>query len=168
MGVVFEVRTAAIQELEDGLPPAALAIENARRKARAVAELAPGRWILGADTVVALEGRLFGKPSSPDQARAYLRALSGRTHEVVTGCCLCGPDGVHEVFHETTRVTFRALDDAAIDDYLARVHVLDKAGAYAIQEHGERIIAGIEGSRANVIGLPVERLEAVLVKHGLR
>jgi septum formation protein len=147
--------------------PADLARENARRKAQAVAAMRPGRWVLGADTVVALDERLFGKPASPDQARKFLEALSGQTHEVITGCALIDPDGEAEIFHEISRVTFHVLTDGMIGRYLAEVNVLDKAGAYALQERGEWIIERVEGSRANVIGLPTEALERVLIRRKL-
>ncbi len=171
LGVRFEVVTARVREL-DGvtsphLSPADLARENGRRKAKAVATLRPGRWVLGADTVVALEKRIMGKPVSIDQARDFLSALSGRTHEVVTGCALIAPEGEAEIFHETTRVTLRDLSFQMIGRYLGEVNVLDKAGGYALQERGEWIVERVEGSRSNVIGLPTEALERVLQRRGL-
>ncbi len=171
MGVQFEVVTAEVCELDaessPDLSPVELAIENARLKAEAVAKARPGRWVLGADTVVALDGRIYGKPASPDQAREFLRALSGREHQVITGCALANPDGAVELFHEVTRVTFLALTDEVIERYLGEVSVLDKAGAYALQERGEWIIERVAGSRTNVIGLPTEHLEEVLRTHQL-
>lgn len=171
MGVAFEVVTAGVPELDavssPGLAPVELALENARRKALAVAHLRPGRWVLGADTVVALGPRLLGKPASPEQAREFLRALSGQVHEVITGCALVRGDDAPDIFHEVTRVTFRALTDEIITHYLAEVHVLDKAGAYALQERGEWIVERVEGSRTNVIGLPTEAVEKVLLRRGL-
>ncbi len=129
--------------------------------------LRPERWVLGADTVVFLEERFFGKPASLDEAKEFLRALSGRTHEVATACALLAPDGHVEVFDEVSRVTFRALTDDAIGRYLAEVNVFDKAGAYALQERGERLIERVEGSRANVIGLPIEVLTKYFQAAGL-
>lgn len=173
MGVSFEVLTADVAELDakssPNLAPLDLARENARLKARAVAgsAKAKGRWVLGADTVVALDGRIYGKPASPDEARTFLRTLGDRTHEVITGCALMAPDGAESVFHDITRVTFLPLSDEIIARYLAEVHVLDKAGAYALQERGEWIVARVEGSRSNVIGLPVEMLEKVLLSNGM-
>lgn len=171
LGVPFEVVTAGVAEIEalsaTHPAPADLARENARRKTEAVAALRPGRWVLGADTVVALGDRLFGKPASRDAARDFLRALSGRTHDVITGCALANPrDGV-EIFHEISRVTFRELSDELIGRYLAEVPVLDKAGAYAVQERGEWIVERVEGSRSNVIGLPTEALERIFHRRGL-
>jgi septum formation protein len=171
MGVRFEVVTAEVNEHDaesaPHLAPVDLARENARQKAEAVAALRPGRWILGADTVVALDERLFGKPASLDEAREFLRALSGETHEVITGCALIAPNGEAEIFHEISRVTFHVLTDETIERYLAEVAVLDKAGAYALQERGEWIVERVEGSRTNVIGLPTEALAQVFQKRGL-
>jgi len=171
LGVCFEVITADVPELDEatspGLTPAELARENARRKAAAVATLYSGRWVLGADTVVALGNRLFGKPASREEARAFLRALSGHSHEVITGCALMAPDGREEIFHDVSTVTFRELSGETIERYLAEVSVLDKAGAYALQERGEWIIESVQGSRNNVIGLPTELLGKVFKKCGL-
>ena len=171
-GVEFEVVVAeGVVELDGGsrpdLSPVELALANAGLKARAVAARNAGRCILGADTVVALERRIFGKPSSGEEAREFLRALSGRTHEVVTGCVLIGVDGAEQSLHEVSRVTFRELTAVEIERYLAAVDVLDKAGGYALQEHGDWIVAAVVGSRANVIGLPVERLAEVLRERGV-
>jgi septum formation protein len=170
-GVEFEVVTAGVAELDaatsPGLAPAELAIANARLKAAAVTRLRPGRWVLGADTVVALAGRIFGKPASLEEAGDFLRALSGRTHEVMTGVTLLSPEGGEASFHEISHVTFRILSDDIITRYLAEVPVLDKAGGYALQERGEWIVAGVAGSRTNVIGLPVEKLSELLRARGL-
>ncbi len=173
MGVRFEVVTADVREHDsDSSPhfaPTELARENARLKAMAVAQSEKGarRWVLGADTVVALGDCLFAKPATLEEAGEFLRALSGHTHEVITGCALVDPERTTFLFHEVTRVTFHALSDATIARYLAEVSVLDKAGAYALQERGEWIIERVEGSRTNVIGLPTETLEKVLNQHGL-
>lgn len=173
MGVRFEVVTVDVREHDsDSAPhfaPVELARENARLKAVAVAESEKGarRWVLGADTVVALGDRLFAKPGTLEEAAEFLRALSGETHEVITGCALVDPERGIFLFHEVTRVTFRALSDEVIARYLAEVSVLDKAGAYALQERGEWIIERVEGSRTNVIGLPTEALEKVLIERGL-
>jgi septum formation protein len=170
MGLAFEVVVADVRELDAAsspeLPPAELAMENARLKAVAGAALRPGCWILGADTVVALEGRLFGKPANLARAADCLRALSGRTHEVITGCTLIDPAGTKTLFHDVSRVTFRPLNDENIAEYLAQVHVLDKAGAYALQERGDLIVACVAGSRTNVIGLPTEKLALLLAQRG--
>ena len=169
-GVVpeFEVVVAdGIEEAHDAaLTPAGLTEHNARLKAVAVAAHFPGRLVLGADTLVYLDGEPLGKPSTRDEAAAMLRRLSGRTHTVCTGVCLAGPDaGTVDCFHDVTEVRFRQLDEQTIARYLANVFVLDKAGAYAIQECGDMIVEGIRGSLSTVIGLPVEALEARLRRH---
>jgi septum formation protein len=144
-----------------GLP--ALVLANARVKATDVAARHPGSVVLGADTLVWLEGRPLGKPVDLAAARAMLSRLSGRVHEVCTGVSLVRLEPRLQIeFHETTRVRFRNLDEQLIGAYLSKVDVLDKAGAYALQEHGEMIVESVEGSRSNVVGLPVERTLAAL------
>ncbi len=136
---------------------------NACRKAIAVSEAHRDATVIGADTVVALADRLFGKPADETDAARMLGELSGRTHEVTTGVCvMCRSTGELTVLADTTRVTFRPLTAEIICDYLDRVHVLDKAGAYAIQEYGEQLVEHLDGSFTNVVGLPVERLKSVL------
>jgi septum formation protein len=136
---------------------------NAYRKARAVAKKCPDALVLGADTLVYLETKLFGKPANLEDAYRMLKQLQGRTHEVVTGVCLIHlRNHRQKIFAESTSVTFRRLDAKQIQDYLGRINPLDKAGAYAIQEHGERIVAQVSGSLSNVVGLPLERLRAEL------
>ena len=171
LGVPFEVVTVNVTELDGQtapqMAPTAVAGENAGRKVEAVSPWYPERWILGADTVVFLEEKLMGKPASLDEARIFLRALSGKTHEVATACALLSPDGGWEICVDKSRVTFHALTEETIERYLAEVNVLDKAGGYALQEDGEWIIESVEGSRHNVIGLPTELLEKVFKRRGL-
>ena len=139
---------------------------NARAKAREVAARHPRSVVLGADTLVWLDGIPLGKPPGLDEARQMLRQLSGRVHEVATGVHLLRMEPRQQAeFHEVTRVRFRNLDESIIDRYLASVDVLDKAGAYALQEHGDLLVETVEGSRSNVIGLPVERTMAALRHH---
>jgi septum formation protein len=169
MGVRFEVVTADVEEVMD---PAKVAIRsmaghNAGLKARAVAQAHPGRWVLGADTIVVLGDRVLGKPPNLEAARDYLSALSGQVHEVITGCCLIGPKGNLRSLHDISRVRFRPLSAETITKYLAQVHVLDKAGAYALQEHGEWLVEGIDGSRDNILGLPTEKLAREFEAFGL-
>ncbi|MGA0848918.1 MAG: Maf family protein [Chthoniobacterales bacterium] len=166
-GVDFVPEAALAAEIHDpALGMAGLVISNARTKALEVATRYPGAVVMGADTLVWLDGHALGKPSSPDDARRMLRALAGRVHEVVTGVHLVRLDPRQQVeFHEVTRVRFRALDDKMIEDYLSMVDVMDKAGAYALQERGEMIVEAVEGSRSNVVGLPVERVVAALEHH---
>jgi len=164
LGLDFEILVSGVEEVEDGpLMPADIAVTNACRKAIAVAEARPDATIIGADTVVSIGRTLFGKPASTQDAAAMLGKLSGTTHEVTTGVCVVrGPGGELSVFAETTRVRFHALTASQIQQYLELVDVLDKAGSYAIQEHGDRLIQQIEGSFSNVVGLPIERLAALL------
>jgi septum formation protein len=169
LGVAFEVVTADVEEVMDpaAMPVRELPAHNAGLKARAVARQQPGRWVLGADTLVVLGERLFGKPPTREAAQEYLATLSGCTHEVITGCCLVAPGGAEELFAVASRVTFRTLAPELIARYLNAVHVLDKAGGYALQQHGEWLVENIEGSRTNILGLPTEELGVRLRSHGL-
>ncbi len=164
-GVRFRVEPARVDEVPsvEGCPRET-ATHNATLKAVEVAGRFPGRPVLGADTVVALGERILGKPAHEEEARAMLRELSGRTHSVVTGVCLVRPDGSQVVFAVESRVRFYPLTDREIAGYIADVHVLDKAGAYALQEEGARIVQSVEGSRDNVIGLPVAEVLAALTR----
>ena len=119
-----------------------------------------------ADTVVALEGAVLGKPASPEEAARMLAALSGRTHQVYTGLTLAGPGAVCTE-HEVTDVTFRALSGAEIAAYVATGEPMDKAGAYGIQGLGGLLVAGIQGDYHNVVGLPVCRLGRMLLDFGV-
>jgi septum formation protein len=122
--------------------------------------------VIAADTTVALGRRLFAKPADRAEAVRMLRCLSGRKHVVVTGVAIRHA-GRERIFSESSEVQFRELTDATIEAYLERVHVYDKAGAYAIQESGELIIASWAGAFENIMGLPVERLRRELVQLGL-
>jgi septum formation protein len=128
----------------------------------------PEAVVIGADTLVFIDGEPLGKPADLGEARAMLRRLAGRLHRVCTGVCIIFPDGGRRVFHDTTEVRFRPLDEAAIDAYLAVANPLDKAGAYGIQESGELIVEGISGSYENVMGLPADHVIAALANAGLR
>jgi septum formation protein len=170
-GIPFRALPARVREHEPpttaGKRAAAVALHNARLKAGAVARACPGRWVLGADTVVALDGRLYAKPRDLAHAARMLSRLQGRTHRVTTGVCLRRAPGGRAEFTVTSRVTFRPMDAAAIAGYLKRVHALDKAGAYAAQERAHLIILRVRGSWSNVVGLPMERLRRELRALGL-
>lgn len=154
-GLKFEVKPSPAEEIYDAaLAPAVLCERNAELKACAVVE--PGAAVIGADTLVFIDDLPLGKPRDLDEARAMLRRLSGREHAVCTGVCIVGPSGEPDCFHELTKVRFRGLSDQVIDDYFSKVNPLDKAGSYGIQEFGEMLVEGIEGSFDNVMGLPVE------------
>ncbi len=141
-----------------------LPVRNASLKAGAVAALKPGCYVLGVDTVIMLDGRIYGKPASLDEARSMLKNLSGREHQVISGVAIFHPDGTKDEFSISSRVKFAELSEKMIDDYLACAPVLDKAGAYAIQEHPEMLGAEVSGSIDNVIGLPTEELAQHLEK----
>ena len=162
----FQIVPSAATEIFDGqLSPWELCQLNAHRKARVVAKKHPDALVLGADTLVFLDEEIMGKPANLADAKRMLTQLQGRTHQVVTGISL-----IHLRAHRertiavSTDVTFRPLTDGQIEDYLVKVNPLDKAGAYAIQEHGEMIVAEIFGSYSNVVGLPVEQLKSELEK----
>lgn len=166
-GVRFDVFAAHTAEH----PPAGwsgrdLCLANAAHKAEAAAEVHPGRIVLGADTIVVMNERIYEKPAGLDEAARMLEELCGHVHEVLTGVCL-----LHRVtarrclFRESTRVKFRLRADVDIAAYLASIDPLDKAGAYSAQEDGGRLIESVEGSRANVVGLPIERVLEALRTH---
>lgn len=169
-GVNFRAVASAAEELDDpalGLP--GLVLANARTKALEVAARHPAAVVLGADTLVWVDGLPLGKPADPAEARRMLALLAGRVHEVVTGVHLVRLQPLVQVeFHEITRVRFHRLGSDDIEAYLSRVEVLDKAGAYALQEHGEMLVESVEGSRSNVMGLPLERTLAALRHFGDR
>ena len=146
-----------------------LTMWNAIRKAVPVARAYPDKVVLAADTLIALDDEIIGKPADFEQATQILQRLSGRTHEVCSAVFICHfADARSATFHEVSRVRFRRLSSATIKDYLAKVDPLDKAGAYAAQGRGAEVIAKIDGSYTNVIGLPMEKAVAALAKFGIR
>lgn len=154
-GLSFQIHSPDVDELEAGdLPPRELCLANARLKCLAVAQVHSEATVLGADTVVALDGKVFGKPRDLDEAAGNLRQFRGRVHEVMTGVVLARGPQLSE-FVETSYVKFRNYSDQTIADYLAKVPVLDKAGGYAIQDHGEMLVERFEGDFDNIVGLPV-------------
>ena len=137
----------------------ALVMENARIKASSVVQSNLQHWVLGADTLVALEERVFGKPKSVGEATEMLQFLSGQTHQVSTGLCLINKTlDYEETRVETSQVTFKEINDSTIEEYFNEVNPLDKAGGYAIQTRPDLIVEKFEGSRSNVIGLPLQML----------
>ena len=153
----------ATEVAHEHLTPLEICQLNAHRKARAVAKRIPDALVIGADTLVFLDNKILGKPRNRADARRMLARLQGRTHQVVTGVSLIQLRTHRErVFAISTDVLFHPLDAGQIRDYLSRINTLDKAGAYAIQESGEKIISEISGSYSNVVGLPVERLREEL------
>lgn len=169
LGIPFEVMVAAVVEHEHpDTDPRHLVAHNAALKADWVAARHPEAWVLGADTTVFIAGKVLNKPADPTEARAMLRRLSGRTHTVFTGLALRrAAEGFRWDGGVASDVTFRTLSDEIIETYLARVHTLDKAGGYAIQEHGDLIVARREGSLSNIVGLPLDETKQILTTVGL-
>jgi len=164
----FEIRPAAGEEsASPDLTPAQLVEALSRQKAREIALSADAQdVIIAADTVVAADGRVLGKPHSPEEARQMLRFLSGRTHTVYTGVSVCRGDQMLTQ-HEATDVVFRPLTEAEIAAYVATGEPMDKAGAYGIQGRGCVLVEGIRGDYYNVMGLPVCRLGLMLRDFGV-
>ena len=164
MDIEFEIVPSHAEESMDGgdfIPD--LCEANARAKAEPIAELHPECLVIAADTLVYLEDELFGKPTHVDDAARMLTRLQGRTHQVATGVSLIYHNGeISKVFSVITNVTFLPLGREQIDEYLAGIDPLDKAGGYAIQQDKHKIIKRVSGSISNVVGLPVERLKEEL------
>jgi septum formation protein len=156
LGVEFSVQVPDVEELEAG-PPHEVALENAYRKASAIAAGSAEGPVLGVDTVVSLGARMYGKPADFDEARATLSALAGRRHAVISGICLI-QDGRSRTATAQTVVEFRELSEALIEWYLASGEWRGRAGGYAIQGRGGALVAAIEGDYLNVVGLPVATL----------
>ena len=151
------------EEIHDAsIPLSQLCEKNAELKAEAVAVSNADAAVIGADTLVWIDGEPLGKPKDMDDARAMLRKLGGRSHTVCTGVCVIFPGGVVRRFHDLTAVHFLPLDEARISEYFEKANPLDKAGAYGIQESGELIVDRIEGAFDNVMGLPVAKVVEVL------
>jgi septum formation protein len=161
--ITFEVVAPRYVEHDPpGLDPVGLVRGHAEGKARSAQE--NGRVTLGVDTAVVLDGRVYGKPVDREDAEGMLRELSGCTHTVVSGLCLLGP-GFDVVGDETTEVTFRPLSPALLATYLESVEWEGRAGAYAIQGLGGRLVERIEGDYLNVVGLPGPLLVSLLELH---
>lgn len=162
-GLPFRVIVSDAEEITSApATPAELAAENAKLKALAVArDLPASSIVIGADTIVVLDGHVFGKPRDEQDAKRMLRELSGRSHEVITGVCIVRNEAC-ETFADVTHVNFRELSDDEIDAYVASREPLDKAGAYGIQGGAAAFVASIDGDYDNVVGLPVERLRRTL------
>ena len=162
-GLEFSVVVRDTEEVHDAsLLPEELCARNAAAKAEAVAAEYPQATVIGADTLVFIDNTPLGKPADEAEAVSMLTRLQGRTHCVCTAVAVVMPYGVRRDFAEKSFVTFRPLTREQILHYMSLVHVYDKAGAYAVQEHGELIIEKVEGDIDNVIGLPVTALKNVL------
>ena len=157
IGIPFESVDSGIEETAHArLSPVELACRIAVRKAESVQHLYPQRWILGADTIVVLKNKVFGKPRDTRECREMLFSLSGRNHRVITGFCLMDPGGVSvHVEAVTTMVKVKKMSEAEIEAYIKTGEPFGKAGGYAIQAIGSFMIEHIKGSYTNVVGLPV-------------
>jgi septum formation protein len=168
-GIPFEVLAADVDERQhEGEDAATYVRRLAGAKAGHVGESHPGRLVLGADTTVVVDGEVLGKPRDAAEAGRMLGLLSGRSHQVLTGVCLIGPDGRSETAVATTTVEFRALTQLEIDAYVASGEPMDKAGAYAIQGGAGRFVTRIDGDFDNVVGLPVALIQAMCRAAGIR
>ena len=161
--IPFEVVAPAYEEHDPpDADPIQLVRDHAEGKARSVH--LEGAVTLGVDTTVHLDGRVYGKPAHRDEARSMLRELAGRTHEVLSGLCLLGP-GTARIEHASTLVTFRSLGAGEIERYVANGEWQGRAGGYAIQGLGARLVARIDGDYLNVVGLPGALLIEMLAAH---
>jgi septum formation protein len=159
--IPFDLVTPRYEEDDVEDDPVALVRAHALGKARSVEAQAGDRPVLGVDTAVVVDGRAFGKPAGPEEAERMLEALSGRTHEVVSGLCL-HTRAWEEIAHETTRVTFRPLTPRDIAHYVREQEWRERAGAYAIQGLGASLVERIDGDYLNVVGLPAALLVRIL------
>lgn len=163
LGLEFEIVPADVVEISEGYPPLEVARTNSQLKADYVAHKNPDSLIIGSDTIVELKGNILGKPRNVSHAREMLRQLSGQTHHVLTAVSLRSlKHNIKVDFTETTKVTFKPLNDDIIDKYLSLVNTLDKAGSYGIQSYGDLIVESVEGPIDNVIGLPCKKLKLKL------
>ncbi|HTB70476.1 MAG TPA: Maf family protein [Solirubrobacteraceae bacterium] len=162
LGVPFTVRVSGASELERGEDAAAVAVENALRKARAARRPGTAETVLGCDTIVVLDGVIYGKPPDATAARETLAALGGRTHEVISGVALllalAGGETAERTAVARTRVTFRALDAKLLDWYVGTEEWRGRSGGYAIQGAGASLALAIDGEVENVVGLPLKAL----------
>ncbi len=163
MGITFTVCPANVDEISEHLYPERVPVVNAIAKAELIADQYPADLVMGADTVIEFSGKVVGKPIDMDDARRILLEFSGHTHAVVTAVCLiCRATHAKCVFSQATMVTFHRFGPEVAEEYLRRVEVLDKAGAYAIQEYGDMLVKKIAGPQDNVVGLPGDRLREAL------
>jgi septum formation protein len=170
LGAHFTIRASGAPEVRAAdESPGEFALRIAREKGAAVAAVSSGEWVLSADTIVVLDGDVLGKPVDASDARAMLRRLSGRVHEVFTAVVLTPPEkgSASDELLVRTSVAFRVLADAEIDAYIATGEPFDKAGAYGIQGAAAPFVARVDGSHSNVVGLPVAEVRALLERRGL-
>ena len=168
LGLDIEIIPSNAPEIDEGAEPATIVIENAKRKRDdVVSRLESPALVVAADTLVFLDGHVLSKPRDLDEARAMLRRLSGRTHEVITGLAIADMQrGTRIEGHELTRVTFGNLSDVEIDHFVHAVKPLDRAGAYTVDGPGSLLVARYDGCYQNVLGLPIVCLQKLLLKLG--
>ena len=164
IGIIFETLTSNfIEDLSINLPPSKLTMNFAKNKAKAVAKKYKSRWVIGADTIVTLRGRIFGKPNSFDEGNEMLRALSGKTHDVFTGVSIQNIEkNISLTFNEKTKVTLKKLTDEDIFFYLKNHKPYDKSGSYGIQGYFSVFVKKIDGCYFNIVGLPLHNLYSKL------
>ena len=161
-GFNFEIIVSDAEEICDKfMIPWDLTVQNAQIKASPIAQNNQEKIVIGADTVVSLDNEIFGKPSDIEEAVKMLARLSGRTHIVTTGVCIIQKEK-NKTFYVNTEVTFKPLSGKEISQYVKVINPLDKAGAYAAQDHGELIIEKYTGSFTNVVGLPMSEVKEIL------
>lgn len=168
LGLDIEIIPSNVAEIDEGPEPASIVVENAKRKRDDVASR-PGlpSLVIAADTLVFLDDRVLSKPRDLDEARGMLRRLSGRTHEVITGLAVADTQSGKRIEgHERTAVTFSELSDAEIDHFVHAVRPLDRAGAYTVDGPGTLLVARYDGCYQNVLGLPIVRLQKMLLEIG--
>lgn len=163
----FETIVSEAEEIIDIKKPPIEIVKNlAEKKLQWVAKNNPGRFVIGADTVVALESKVFGKPKDENDAFRILRLLSGQMHQVITGVAAVGPGIEDFVKADISKVKFKVLSEKQINDYISTGEPMDKAGAYAIQGKGAELIEFHEGSYSNIVGLPLEIVKSLLTSAG--
>ena len=166
IGLHYRIETSGEEEIQPhGLPPAEFVKTLALQKAQPVADLHPNDCVIGADTIVYLEGDILGKPHTPEVAKTYLRRMQGKQHVVYTGIAVL-KNGKADVRHCETRVTFSPMSEREIDLYVATGEPLDKAGAYGVQGPGGVFVERVEGNYFNVFGLPLPMLYKMLIQAG--
>lgn len=166
IGLDYRIETSGEEEMQPhGLPPAEFVQTLALQKAQPVANLHPRDCVIGADTIVYLDGEILGKPHTPEVAKAYLRRMQGRQHVVFTGVAVL-KNGTSDVRYCETRVTFAPMTEREIDSYVATGEPLDKAGAYGVQGPGGVFVERVDGNYFNVIGLPLPLLYRMLIDAG--
>lgn len=165
--IPFEIQHPDVEEaLVEGEEPDVMVVRLAREKALSVAAGNPGRWVIAADTTVAVDHHVLGKPIDEKDAIRMLKLIQGRSHQVHTGLCLCRDSEIHSL-KDTAEVFMRPLSEAQIRWYVSKKEPMDKAGAYAVQGIAALFIDRIEGSFATVMGFPVERFAQAASELGL-